>query len=87
MLFSLPAAFTPTFSSNHIPRYEELYSEIAAHGVVQIVCLSVRDGCTMFRWGPHVGVKNVFRMPDGNGDFTQMMGTFLDQSSLGYGMH
>ena len=27
VVFSLPGAFTPTCSSNHLPRYEELYDE------------------------------------------------------------
>ena len=27
VVFSLPGAFTPTCSSNHLPRYEELYDQ------------------------------------------------------------
>ena len=30
VVFSLPGAFTPTCSSNHLPRYEELYEEFQA---------------------------------------------------------
>ncbi len=33
VLFSLPGAFTPTCSSNHLPRYDELYDEFKALGV------------------------------------------------------
>ena len=35
VLFSLPGAFTPTCSSNHLPRYEELFDEFKAQGVGQ----------------------------------------------------
>ena len=31
VVFSLPGAFTPTCSSNHLPRYEELYEEFKSH--------------------------------------------------------
>jgi peroxiredoxin len=39
VVFSLPGAFTPTCSSNHLPRYEELYGEFRAQGVDKIVCV------------------------------------------------
>lgn len=86
VLFSLPGAFTPTCSSNHLPRYEEPYSEFVAHGVDQIVCLSVNDAFVIFQWGRHVGAKNVFLLPDGNGEFTRKMGMLVDKSNLGFGM-
>ena len=33
VLFALPGAFTPTCSSTHLPRYEELYEQLQAEGV------------------------------------------------------
>ena len=51
VVFSLPGAFTPTCSSNHLPRYEELYNEFKASGVDTIICLSVNDAFVMFHWG------------------------------------
>ena len=33
VVFSLPGAFTPTCSSTHLPRYEELFEEIRGQGV------------------------------------------------------
>jgi len=86
VLFSLPGAFTPTCSSNHLPRYEELHAEFTAHGIDQIICLSVNDAFVMFQWGRHVGAKNVFLLPDGNGEFTRKMGMLVDKSNLGFGM-
>lgn len=86
VLFSLPGAFTPTCSSTHLPRYEELYDEIKAQGVDAVMCLSVNDAFVMFQWGKQQGVKNVFLLPDGNGEFTRKMGMLVDKSNLGFGM-
>jgi peroxiredoxin len=86
VVFSLPGAFTPTCSSNHLPRYEELYEEFKAQGVDQIVCVSVNDAFVMFQWGKQIGAKNVFLLPDGNGEFTRKMGMLVDKSNLGFGM-
>ena len=86
VVFSLPGAFTPTCSSNHLPRYEELYDEFKAQGVDQIICISVNDAFVMFQWGQKIGAKNVFLLPDGNGEFTRKMGMLVDKSNLGFGL-
>ncbi len=86
VLFSLPGAFTPTCSTSHLPRYEELYDQFKALGVDQVVCLSVNDAFVMFQWGKVQGAKNVFLLPDGNGEFSRKMGMLVDKSNLGFGM-
>jgi peroxiredoxin len=86
VLFSLPCAFTPTCSTSHLPRYEELYDEFNALGVDDIVCLSVNDAFVMFQWGRSQNAKKVFLLPDGNGEFTRKMGMLVDKSNLGFGM-
>lgn len=86
VVFSLPGAFTPTCSSNHLPRYEELYDEFMKLGVDRVVCLSVNDAFVMFQWGKAQGVKNIFLLPDGNGEFSRKMGMLVDKSNLGFGM-
>jgi peroxiredoxin len=86
VVFSLPGAFTPTCSSSHLPRYEELYDEIKALGVDSVICLSVNDAFVMFQWGKAQGAKNVFLLPDGNGEFTRKMGMLVQKDNLGFGM-
>lgn len=86
VVFSLPGAFTPTCSSTHLPRYEELYDEIKAQGVDAIICLSVNDAFVMFQWGKKLGADKVFLLPDGNGEFTRKMGMLVDKANLGFGM-
>ncbi|MGK7888720.1 MAG: peroxiredoxin [Leptolyngbyaceae cyanobacterium] len=86
VIFSLPGAFTPTCSSNHLPRYEELYDEFKAQGVDTIICISVNDAFVMFKWGKEIGANKVFLLPDGNGEFTRKMGMLVEKNNLGFGM-
>ena len=85
VLFSLPGAFTPTCSSNHLPRYEELYDEFKALGIDEVIVVSVNDAFVFFKWGKEIGVKNVFLLPDGNGEFTRKLGFLVDKSNIGFG--
>jgi len=86
VLFSLPGAFTPTCSTSHLPRYEELYDDFRAEGVDAVVCLSVNDAFVMYQWGKSQNAANVFLLPDGTGEFTRKMGMLVDKSNLGFGM-
>lgn len=86
VVFSLPGAFTPTCSTSHLPRFEELYDEFTAQGVDAIVCVSVNDAFVMYQWGLSQKADKVFLLPDGNGEFTRKMGMLVDKSNLGFGM-
>ena len=83
--FSLPGAFTPTCSSAHVPRYEELYNDFVAQGVDAILCFSVNDTFVMNAWKEAQGVHKVQFVPDGNGDFSRGMGLLVDKAELGFG--
>ncbi len=85
VVFSLPGAFTPTCSTSHLPRYEELYDQFKAQGVDSVVCVSVNDAFVMFQWGKSQNAKNVFLLPDGNGDFTRLMGMLVKKENVGFG--
>jgi len=85
VVFSLPGAFTPTCSSTHLPRYNELAPAFRANGVDEIVCLSVNDGFVMSEWAKDQEADNVRLLPDGNGEFTEKMGMLVDKADLGFG--
>ncbi len=85
VVFSLPGAFTPTCSSSHLPRYEELFSEFKAEGVDEIICVSVNDAFVMYQWGLSQNRENVFLLPDGSGEFTRKMGMLVNKDNLGFG--
>ena len=47
VVFSLPGAFTPTCSSTHLPRYNELAPTFFANGVDSTLYVSVNDTFVM----------------------------------------
>nr|WP_035055675.1 glutathione peroxidase [Andreprevotia chitinilytica] len=85
VLFSLPGAFTPTCSSTHLPRYNELAPAFAKNGVDSILCVSVNDTFVMNEWAKDQEAANIVMVPDGNGEFTDGMGLLVDKSDLGFG--
>ena len=86
VLFALPGAFTPTCSTSHLPRYEELHDEFKRLGIDEVVCLSVNDAFVMYQWGRSQNAEKVFLLPDGNAEFTRKMGMLVDKGNLGFGM-
>jgi len=85
VVFALPGAFTPTCSSAHVPRYNELAPALKASGVDSVVCISVNDGFVMEEWGRAQNADKVLFIPDGNAEFTQGMGMLVDKRGLGFG--
>ncbi|MCF6441287.1 glutathione peroxidase [Pseudoalteromonas luteoviolacea] len=85
IVFSLPGAFTPTCSSTHLPRYNELANVFKQNGVDDIICMSVNDTFVMNAWAKDQEAENVTLIPDGNGEFTDGMGMLVDKSDLGFG--
>lgn len=86
LLFSLPGAYTPTCSSSHLPRYNELAATFQQNGVDQIICMSVNDAFVMNEWKAGQDAGNITFIPDGNGEFTAAMGMLVDKRDLGFGM-
>jgi peroxiredoxin/glutaredoxin len=84
-VFSLPGAFTPTCSSSHVPRYDQLAGILKQHGVDDIVCISVNDAFVMNEWQQSQNAENVTFLPDGNGAFTDGMGMLVGKEDLGFG--
>jgi glutaredoxin-like protein len=85
VVFSLPGAFTPTCSSSHLPRYNELFPVFQQHGVDAIVCVSVNDTFVMNAWKDDQEADNITFIPDGNGEFTDGMGLLVDKNEIGFG--
>ncbi len=85
IVFSLPGAFTPTCSSTHLPRYNELAPSFRKAGIDTIVCVSVNDPFVMAEWGKDQEAENVVLLPDGNGAFTEAMGLLVDKRDLNFG--
>lgn len=85
VVFSLPGAFTPTCSSTHLPRFNQLANVFEKNGVDEIVCLSVNDTFVMNAWASDQEADNITLLPDGNGEFSDGMGMLVDKTDLGFG--
>ena len=85
VVFSLPGAFTPTCSSTHLPRYNELAKQFFARGIDSILCVSVNDTFVMNAWLEDQEAENITVVPDGNGEFTRGMGMLVGKEGLGFG--
>ena len=85
VVVALPGAFTPTCSSTHLPGFEAKYDELKAKGVDEVYCVSVNDAFSMFQWAKQLKIEKVKMLPDGNGDFTRLMGMLVKKNNLGFG--
>jgi len=87
VLFSVPGAFTPTCSNNHLPGFVDHADEILAKGVDTIACTAVNDVFVMNAWGKDRGVDDkVMMLADGNGDYVKALGLELDATGFGMGL-
>jgi len=85
IVFSLPGAFTPTCSSTHVPRYNQLTPVFKQNGVDEVICMSVNDAFVMNEWKRDQHADNITFIPDGNGEFSDGMGMLVDKDDLGFG--
>lgn len=85
VIFSLPGAFTPTCSSSHVPRYNQLVPQFKAQGVDEVICVSVNDAFVMNEWQRSQKADRLTFLPDGNGEFSEGMGLLVGKEDLGFG--
>ena len=86
VLVSVPGAFTPTCSMNHLPGFVENAAAIREKGVDTIACMAVNDVFVMDAWGKDRGVgDDVVMLADGNGDYAKALGLEMDGTGFGMG--
>ncbi len=87
VLVSVPGAFTPTCSMNHLPGFVDQADAIQAKGVDTVACMAVNDVFVMDAWGKDRGVGDkVLMLADGNGDYASALGLEMDGTGFGMGM-
>lgn len=87
VLISVPGAFTPTCSMQHLPGFVEQAEALKADGVDTIACTAVNDVFVMDAWGKDRGVgDSVLMLADGNGDYVRALGLEMDGTGFGMGM-
>jgi len=86
VLVSVPGAFTPTCSMNHLPGFVDQADDLMSKGVDTIACMAVNDVFVMDAWGKDRGVgSKVMMLADGNGEYAKALGLELDASGFGMG--
>lgn len=87
VMFSVPGAFTPTCSHEHLPGFVTRAGDLKAKGIDAIACLAINDPWVMKAWGEALDPEGkVELLPDGNGDLTKAMGLEQDISVAGLGV-
>ena len=87
VLFSVPGAFTPTCSAQHLPGFIEKAEEILGAGADRIVCMAVNDIFVLDAWARATSAgAEIIMAADGNGDFTQALGLEMDGRGFGMGL-
>ena len=86
VVFSVPGAYTPTCSKEHLPGFIDQADAIKAKGVDTIACMAVNDMFVMDAWGNSAGAGDkVLMLADGNGTYAAALGLELDASGFGLG--
>jgi peroxiredoxin len=86
VMFTLPGAFTPTCSAQHLPGYVAKLDEIKARGVDIVACLAVNDAWVMKAWAEqHGALGKIVMLADGNAAFSKALGIDVDLSGPGLG--
>ncbi|KAJ5724277.1 hypothetical protein N7488_002312 [Penicillium malachiteum] len=75
VLFSVPGAFTPTCSVNHVPGYIQNLPKLREKGVDIVAVLAFNDAFVMSAWGKVNGVEdNILFLSDPDAKFSQSIG-------------
>ncbi|WFC96816.1 peroxiredoxin type-2 [Malassezia brasiliensis] len=86
VIVSVPGAFTPTCTANHVPPYVEKIQEFKNKGVDEVVVIAANDPFVMSAWGVSEQAKDLVTFAqDVNCEFSQAFKATLDLSSKGMG--
>ncbi len=86
VLFSVPGAFTPTCSAQHLPGFIKHIDAFQGKGVDAVACVAVNDPFVMDAWGKSAGAAGkVLMVSDGNGALAEATGTELDGRGVALG--
>src|SRR3954468_20234393 len=87
VMFSLPGAFTPTCSQQHLPGYVQKLPELKAAGIDLVACLSVNDAFVMKAWAEQQdALGKIVMLADGSAAFTKALGIELDLTGASMGI-
>ena len=87
VLVSVPGAFTPTCSGQHLPGFMQRRDEFDSKNVDTVAFMAVNDVDVMHAWGKDQGVGDrIAMLADGNAEYVKELGLEVDLSMGGMGL-
>jgi len=86
VFFAVPAAFSRTCDTAHVPSFIRVKDALASKGVDQIICVSVNDYFVMDAWAKSTGAEaaGITMLADADGAFTRAVGMNFDAPPVGF---
>ncbi|MAD91796.1 MAG: peroxiredoxin [Gammaproteobacteria bacterium] len=87
VLISVPGAFTPVCSDNHLAGYLDKINVIKSRNIDLVACMAVNDVFVLNAWAKELQIgKNLLMLADGNGDYAKALDLELDSTKFGMGV-
>ncbi|OWU86345.1 thiol peroxidase [Oceanicola sp. 22II-s10i] len=86
VIFGLPAAFSGTCTTAHVPSFLRNREALAAKGVDEVICVSVNDFFAMKAWDGQIGASagGITMLADGMAEFTKAIGMDFTAPPVGF---
>ena len=86
VIFGLPAAFSGTCTTAHVPSFLKNREALAAKGVDEVICVSVNDYFAMKAWDASLGASagGITMVADGMAEFTKAIGMEFTAPPVGF---
>ena len=85
ILVSVPGAFTPTCSNEHLPGYVKLYDEFKKKGIDDIYFVAANDPFVMEAWINSTSERKIKYLADSNFELLDATGLEIDLTVAGLG--
>ena len=85
ILVSVPGAFTPTCSNEHLPGYVKLYDEFKKKGIDDIYFVAANDPFVMEAWINATSERKIKYLADSNFELLDATGLEIDLTVAGLG--
>lgn len=86
VIFAVPAAFSSTCQTAHMPSFIRTRDQFIAKGVDEIICVAVNDLFVVKEWdqATGAGAAGITLLADADGSFTKSIGMEFDVPALGF---
>ncbi len=86
VIFGLPAAFSGTCTSAHVPSFMRNRDKLSEKGVDEVICISVNDYFAMKAWDESLGASKggITMLADGMAEFTKAIGMDFTAPPVGF---